>query len=215
MIAMRLAAISRGVDARLVATLILTVVAAIGAASVAFQMRSPADQQVPGVTLDSTVLLGVVLPVAVLAQTVRDPSAWLAATSPRSLFAQRAAWIAALYVAAIGVAAGIAWPLAQAQLPSVVFWATLVLFDTAVISAILLGANLAWLLPGATALACSTPGLIPLKYNWLVSASKIAELAGTAIVLGLIAATAYVVLDEYGVRRRTRLVERQSGVLSD
>lgn len=215
MIAIRLAATSRGVDGRLLAALFLTVVAAIGAASVAFQMRTPADQQASGLTLDSIVLLGAVLPVAVLARTLRDSSAWLVATSPRSLLAQRAAWVAVLYGSALGVALVITWPLAQAQLPAVVFWATLVLFDTAVLSAILFGSNATWLLPGATALICSTPGLVPLKYNWLVAADRTEELAYTAIVLGLVAAAAYVALDEYGLRRHTRLIERQSGVLSD
>jgi hypothetical protein len=178
-------------------------------------MRTPADREIPGTTLDSTVLLGVVLPVSVLVMTLRDASAWIAATSPRSLLVQRAAWLTVLFVSAVAVAGLVAWPLGPSQLPSVVFLATIILFELAVLSTTILGSNLGWLLPGVVALVCSTPGLVPIEYNWLVSANKVYGLKATAIALGLVAGACYVLLDEYGLRRQTRLIERQSGTFAD
>lgn len=215
LIGIRLAAASRGVDARWMLTLLVTIGLAIGGASLAYQMRTPADRQDSGMTLDSTVLLGVVLPISVLATTLRDASAWIAATSPRSLVAQRAVWLTVLFGSAIAVAGLVAWPLEPAQLPTVVFLGTLVLFDLAVLSTTLFGSNLGWLLPGLVALVCSTPGLVPIDYNWLVSASKTRGLTIIAIALGVVAGICYVLLDEYGMRRQNRLVERQSGTLTD
>lgn len=213
--ALRLAAISRGIDLRWIAILLISMGAAIAAASLAFQMKTAADQNVPGRTLDSTVLIGAVLPATVLGRTLRNASAWLVVTSSRNRAAQRATWICVLYALAILTAWGIAYPLTESQSPDVVAWSTLILIETALVSTILLSAELAWVLPGLLALACSTPGLIPLNYNWLVTVDRASELHVVAVVLGLVTAAAYIWLDEHGIRRSARLVERQPGVLSD
>jgi hypothetical protein len=120
-----------------------------------------------------------------------------------------------LFALAAAVAGLISWPLEPAQLPHTVFLATIVLFDLAIVSVVLFGSNLGWLIPGVVALACSTPGLVPLRYNWLVSASNAHQLTAVGVLLGVVAAASYVTLDEYGLRRQTRLVERRSVAAAD
>jgi hypothetical protein len=191
-----LVAASRGADVRTAVHLALATCVAVASASLAFQMRTPADQLVPGPTLDSTVLLGVVLPVTVLARTLRDPSAWLVATSSRSVVVHRAVWITAVTAVAGLVSLLISWPMAPAQLPVLVFWDTMLLFGLSVVSTVLFGADLAWLVPGAVALLCSTPGVVPLHDNWLVLASRVADVRVVACVVVLGAGALFVWLDE-------------------
>lgn len=101
------------------------------------------------------------------------------------------------------------------QHPPLVFAATLILLALAVISATIFGAGLSWVIPGATALAASTPGVIPIRFNWLILADRTEQLAIAAYVALLIAVVAYLAFDEYGLRRQKRLIERTPGVTDE
>lgn len=94
----RLVAIARGVNIGFAMALLLCMTTAVLAASVTVQLRSSADRAFTGSTIDSAVIVGLVLPVFVLARTMQDRVAWISATSPRSLVALRAGWIFGTYL---------------------------------------------------------------------------------------------------------------------
>lgn len=205
----------RGLTWKTAVALGVSCAAALVAATVSVQLRTPADQLYVGPVLDTAILVGLMLPVAVLASLLEDKSPWLAITSPRAQPLLRAAWLGVLVAVTLCVG-GLLAAAVPAQIPgSLIFADFLALFALALGSAVVLGRPLAWLPPAALALACSTPGLVPLASNWLVLADHAARVTWLGLAALVVFGLMFVLLDEYGIARYRRVFERVPGVLDD
>ncbi|MFL6107936.1 MAG: hypothetical protein ACJ72L_13320 [Marmoricola sp.] len=185
------------------------------AALISIQLRTPADQLIDSPVLDTAVIVGLALPVAVLGRTAEDRMAWLLATSSRQLYLIRTAWVLVLYSAGGLVAAVLAFTAPGQQPAQLIFADEMLLLSLAVISAVLFSAQLCWLLPVAAALAISSPGLIPLRVNWPVLADHARAVSAIDIFMLALGGTAYIIWDDYGLSPLRRLVARTPGVTDE
>lgn len=206
---------SRGVDLRYLALLIASTMTAWLATEVTVELRTPADRAVQADTLDSAVLVGLVLPVAVLARSLQNRLAWLAETAARSVRTERAIWFG--LVAGVGavLCAGIVVLAPDQLLTTLIVCDFFVLLGLAVLCAVTLGAGRAWVAPSVAALVFSTPGVVPVRWNVLANGDLQSSAIALAVVLLVSAAVAYVAFDDYGLDRRARLIERTPGVTEE
>jgi hypothetical protein len=76
------------------------------------------------------------------------------------------------------------------------------------LSAVVVGAQVGWILPAGIALVFSTPGLVSLKFNILSRADCADIVMYSSIVMWLLAGILFVIYDDYGLvgaRLRTRI----------
>ena len=85
----------------------------------------------------------------------------------------------------------------------------------AIVGAVVLSGPLGWVLPTAVATIASTPGVVPLELNWLARADKADSMLVVDLCLLPVVVGVFVWLDEYGINRRRRLLERVPGVWDD
>lgn len=154
-----------------------------------------------GTVVDSGVVVGLLVPIAVSGTILFEGPADLVRLAARDLALPRAALLACVY-AMTCAAAGVTAVLASLPVAVVVVDALLLVALLAV-GVSLLGVGLGWLLPGACAFAFSAPGLVPWDLNVLyrrdVSATYLAIVA-IALLIGTIA---------YALRgSRDRVVDR-------
>lgn len=208
-------AASRGVSWGVILMIALSVLAALGMSHVAVDLRRPEDQNFAGETLNSAVLAGLILPVAVLTRLLQDRMAWAVVTSPRNVTRQRAGWFICWECTAFVCAVAVGTFAPASQHPILVSADLAFLAQLGMIGAVALGAPLGWLIPTIVALAFSTPGIVPIRYNYLALASRAHVVAMDAALLALLAGLLFVLLDDYGVARRRRLIERTPGVTEE
>lgn len=211
----KLIAASRGVDARFLGVLLVSLMVAVAANRFTVYLRGD-DVSISGEVLDSAFLVGLAVPIGVLARTLQDRVALIAETASRHLVWTRLWWVSCVLVlsALTGLLIGLTAPPDQRHLDLLVADA-LLLGALATLSAVALGAALAWLAPFALAVCASTPHLIPISANVLVLADRSPQVAGAALVLAVLAVGAYAAFDDYGLARRRRLVDRIPGVNAD
>ena len=206
---------ARGLGVKSIGFLVASVVVAILAATVTVQLRTPADRLYTGPVLDSGVLVGLALPVSVLASLLQDRSAWLSVTSPRRLSWLRVAWLGTLLTVTLAVDLTIVAAL-PAQVPARLVAADfLALFALALGGGVILGRPLAWIPPALFALVCSVPGLVPIRANWLALADRAGEVGVLAVAGITVFGGLFVLVDEYGASRYRRVFERTPGVVDD
>lgn len=205
----------RGVDRQFVMTLMVAIVAAWAATHVTVELRSPADRLIEAPVLDSAVVIGLVLPIAVMARTLQNRLAWLTETSPRTPMKHRAVWLIILTVSASVIAGSIAVLAPPQLLSGLMIIDFFLLLGLAVWGAVLFGASLAWLPPTIVALLASTPGIVPVGLNVLANGATQRVAVALAITVLASGCVAYLALDDYGIRRRSRLIERSPGVTEE
>lgn len=134
--------------------------------------------------VDSGVIVGLVLPLVVIARVLDEGPPQLMVGASRALGPARLGWVCG-YAVMVAVGSAAAWWLAP--VPFSLFTAdALFLAAVTVLGVGTLGSRLGWLLPLAIALAASAPGLIPWQANLLYREGQAgALLLITAIVAAI------------------------------
>lgn len=153
---------------------------------VALPLKFPLEAQ--DEMVDSGVVVGLVVPLAVMSRILDEGPVHLVASAARNLTAVRLGWATAfLCVACIGSV--VAWTIAPVPF-SLFLSDTFFLGAATVLGVGVLGSRLGWLLPLVVTLVASGPGLIPWQSNLLYredTSIVLLLLAGAVTVLGLIA----------------------------
>lgn len=141
-----------------------------------------------GTVVDSGVIVGLVVPIAVMGTVLHEGPRDLVAAAARSLLLPRLALLGALYTT-VAVASLIAALLAS--LPVVIVIVnSLLLAALLTIAVSFIGVGLGWILPVACTFVFSAPGLIPWDYNAMyrrdVSGAYVGVLV-TSLVIGAVA----------------------------
>lgn len=183
-------------------------------ANISVQLRSAGDYSQSGLILDRLILVGLALPVVVMARQLENRAAWMFASGARSRVWESTRYIVVLTSAALGVGAGLALLSAQPGFVTLVFADFVFLLALAVISTVLFGAEMSWVAPVVAAVASSTPGLMPIAVNILVQQESAGRMMALACSLLAAGAVAFCAFDDYGLVPR-RLLSRQPGVTDD
>ncbi|CUR54576.1 membrane hypothetical protein [metagenome] len=210
----RLVAAARGWEMRTWASLLAAATAYWLLAHVGIRLRSHADMMVDSPVLDKMILLGLALPVAVIVRSLEDRCAWLLATGARQRWRVRAVYLGGVYLIALTLGAFLALATPRLQSRLLVFSDFALLLGLGGLAAVMWGAQLAWTVPAALALACSTPGLIPLDVNAPSRADQAWNMLWLALLLLGTAFLLFVRFDDYGFRGH-RLLSRQSGITDE
>ncbi|MCX6400627.1 MAG: hypothetical protein NTX33_11955 [Propionibacteriales bacterium] len=205
---------SRGWNTASGAALAVALVGACILANISVQLRTTADYQLSLDILDRLVLVGIALPVAVMARQFEDRAAWMFVTGARNRVLVRARYFAMAMAPMLLSAVVLGWIAAQPGFARLVLADFVLLLGAAVVSAVVLGAQLSWTLPVAITLGCSTPGLVPLSANLLVRQDASGHLMVAGFLLLALSAASFCLFDDYGLSRR-RLLVRQSGVTDE
>ncbi|WP_418058483.1 hypothetical protein [Pimelobacter simplex] len=141
-----------------------------------------------GTVVDSGVIVGLIVPIAVSGTVLFEGPRDLVRLSARSLAPPRIPLLAAVYAVTCLAAGVTAW---AAALPvAVVVVDAMLLAALLAVGVSLLGVGLGWILPGLCTFVFSAPGLIPWDYNVLyqrdVSATYLVGVA-VALIVGLVA----------------------------
>lgn len=133
--------------------------------------------------------VGLCVPASLHASLLRDQAPWLAAASPRSRARLRLAWLSVVVVAGSAGAAGwlVTLPRDVPAAHAFAFW--ILLLSLAVVSAVMVGHNLAVVLPAVLVAVSSRSALVPFEYNLIFNVSRTGALAVLATA-ALVAATA-------------------------
>jgi hypothetical protein len=164
--------------------------------------------------LDRLILVGLALPVAVIVRSLEDRCAWLLATCARRAWLVRAGYLGSVYLGSLALAGGLAWTTTGEQSHLLVFSDFSLLLGLGSLTAVFFGAQLAWTVPAAVALLCSTPGLIPLAINAPARPDQAWNILGVALVILALTLVLFARFDDYGVDRK-RLLTRLSGVTDE
>lgn len=205
---------ARGWDRQSAAVLFVAVLAAYALGQVSVELRTGTDYLVSVDVIDRLVLLGLAVPIAVIVRQLEDRAAWLFATGSRNRHQDRACYLAVLVIGTLLVGAGLAYAYSTPGYAPLVFADIVLLLGLGIASAVLLGAQLAWIAPMAVALVCSTPGLVPIEANLLVRLDRASGVLAAGSVLLGVSMSLFVLFDDYGLSRG-RLLSRQSGVTDD
>lgn len=206
--------VARGWDLRTVAILLGTSATSWLLGKLTLQLRTAADVMVESPVLDRMILVGLVLPVAVIVRCQEDRCAWLLATCARPAWVIRAAYLASVYAISLGLAAALAWTTSGQQSHLLVFSDFALLLGLGSAAAVIFGAQLAWTVPAAVALACSTPGLIPLAVNAPARADQAWNILCAGGFLLTLAFALFLRFDDYGLDRN-RILARTSGITDE
>ncbi|MGD9959255.1 hypothetical protein [Nocardioides sp.] len=205
---------ARGWNTRTVASLVAAAAAYWVVAHVGIRLRSPADLLTAGPVLDKMILVGLAMPVAVIVRSLEDRCAWLLATGARRRWRVRAAYLAGVYLASLTLGVALAWATPGQQSRLLVVSDFALLLGLGCLAAVLFGAQLAWTVPVGVALACSTPGLIPLDVNAPSRADHAWVVLWTALAVLVIAFLLFTRFDDQGFGGR-RLRTRLSGITDE
>lgn len=205
---------ARGWNLASAAGLVATVIGAWILAGISVELRSFEDGAAAVEVLDRLVLVGIVLPVAVVVRQLEDRAAWLFATGARGRIVERGRYFGALVLAAVALGCVLAQVTAAPGFWVLVLADYVLLLALGSLGAVVLGAGLSWLPPVAVAVAFSTPGLIPIDANLLVRPAAAGQVALGAGMLLVVAAVAFCGFDDYGLSR-ARLRDRKAGVTEE
>lgn len=206
---------ARGLSGRTLLSLAASVSIVTLTAMVAVGIRTSAGAVAAGATIDSAVLVGLIAPAAVLSQLLQDRAAWLLETATRKARRVRLLWFVSLCtLAALSCLACVL--LTAANVDTFLLAADFTLFFAiSCAGALVLGGPLGWTPAAALALAASTPGLIPFEWNYVAQASYAIHIWCVSGALLVVTGAAFVALDEHGIDRQRRMLERQPGVTDD
>lgn len=214
-VALRHLAAVRGLDLRAGLGLAGSLLFIVLAAQLTVHLRTAADIGLSSPVLDSGILVGLSVPAALISRLAQDRAAWAQATGSRSKTLLRGVWVAVLFTMAVVVGAVGSLLVPGQQFPALLLADGVALTALGLIGAVAVGASLGWVAPVVVALVCSTPGLIPVKANWLVLAEKGPQMLAVAAGLAVAASLLFVALDDYGLAPQRRLIQRIPGVVED
>lgn len=206
---------ARGWNVRVSLLLVVSLMVAVAAARVSINLRTPADRLIKSDILDSGILLGMCVPVAIIVRMTQDRAAWLSVTGCRSVARVRSVWALFLLCLGVGMSCLLAALVPGQQSRVLIAVDFQALLATGLLGAVVLGAELGWLLPTLVAMAASTPGLLPISTNILVRADRVRYVEVAAGGLGILAIALFIAFDDYGIAPSRRLVRRLPGVLDD
>lgn len=161
--------------------------------------------------IDSAVVVGLVLPLSVMARMLDEGAPHLVAGASRRLVEARCAWaVAFLCVTSLGAVG--AWLVSP--VPFDLFMSDALFFGFAMVLGVgLLGSRLGWLVPTTITFLASAPGIVPWQANLLYREDMTSTLLLFVAIVGFAAMVAYVRNGGFGVFT-TRAARRADATLS-
>lgn len=179
-----------GMTRRAVLLIAASWVAAAGLAVIGIPRVDPSLALTPR-PMETLGTFGLCLPAALHAALLRDQAPWLAAASPRSRFGLRLAWLSVVIL--LGCAGAGAWLVTLPRdVPAAhAFAAWIVLLSLSILSAAVVGHNLAVVLPAVVVALSSRSALVPFDYNVIYNVNRTQDLAVLAAGALVVAAAAF------------------------
>lgn len=162
--------------------------------------------------VDSGVIVGLVLPLVVMSRILDEGPHQLVVGASRALARARLCWVGG-YAGAVAVGSATAWWIAP--VPFSLFAAdALFLAAVTVLGVGTLGSRLGWILPLASALVASAPGLVPWQANLLYRQGHAAILLLIAAIVATAGSAGYARFGSLGVIKGNT-VRRADAALTD
>ncbi|MGL5824418.1 MAG: hypothetical protein ACRCYU_06215 [Nocardioides sp.] len=186
---------TRGLSPRWWGSLVAAWLAVAVFARVSLPLKFPFDAQ--DKMIDSGVVVGLVVPIAVMTQLLDEGSPQLVAGAARRL--RRSRWLMAGGYVALAAVGGLVVGLLAPAPRLLVLGDALLLAGLSVFGAGLLGARLAWLVPLSVTMVVSAPGLVPWSANLPYRTESACEVLMIALVVAGAGLATYGRFGAYGV----------------